>query len=199
MKDIKLRIAKKEDAKEILDIYSYYVKETNITFEYEVPSIEDMQKRIETTLQNYPYIVACQDKRIVGYAYASRYASRKAYDWDCELSIYVSSSFQQNGLGKELYKYLLSLLKIMNVFNVYACITHPNQKSEAFHKKLGFRSVGIFHECGYKFGKWHDIVWMEKRLQNNDVYDFIPFSLLESTQIKNCECDSCVQVSDNMV
>lgn len=179
-----IRIASIDDAKSILEIYAPYIEKTNITFEYDVPSVEEMRQRIEKTLKDYPYLVALKDHQIVGYAYASRYASRKAYDWDCELSIYVADNIHQQGVGKELYEALLSLLKIMNIQNVYACITHPNIKSENFHKKFGFETVGIFHRCGYKFDTWHDIVWMEKRIGSEEVQEFIPFSMLNSTQIQ---------------
>lgn len=176
---IEIRIAQKSDAQDILNIYAHYVEQTNITFEYVVPSLLEMETRIQKTLQDYPYLVAMLDHQIVGYAYASRYATRKAYDWDCELSIYVSSSHHLCGIGQQLYQAMFLILEKMNVQNVYACITHPNEKSESFHQKLGFQSVGIFHQCGYKFEKWHDVIWMEKRIgKRNQVKEIIPFSLL---------------------
>lgn len=191
---MELRIATKQDATSIRNIYAPYVKETNITFEYEVPSINEMAQRIEKTLQDYPYIVITEDDQIVGYAYASRYKGRKAYDWDCELSIYVNQNVQGQGLGKRLYQSLFQLLQMMNIQNVYACITYPNEKSERFHECFGFHKIGTFTKSGYKFGKWHDMIWMEKHIGNYyHVLDIIPFSLLESTKIESCLNNSCVQ------
>lgn len=182
---MEIRIATLEDAKEIQDIYAYYVLNTNITFEYEVPSIEEMQERINNTLQHYPYLVAVESGEIIGYAYASRFSERKAYDWDCELSIYIKNGLSRNGCGTKLYKTLIAILKKMNIKNVYACITHPNMKSEKFHDVFGFQVVGIFQNCGYKFEKWHDVIWLEKSIGNyQEVSAFIPFSALTSTEIE---------------
>ena len=84
-----LRIAKPEDAEEILKVYAPYVEKTAITFEYEVPSVEEFRGRIENTLQHYPYLVAEDETGILGYAYAGRFQTRAAYDWAVETSIYI--------------------------------------------------------------------------------------------------------------
>lgn len=133
---MEIRVAKKEDGKDIQRIYAPYVEKTNITFEYEIPTVSEMENRIVLTLENYPYLVALVDHKIVGYAYASRYRSRNAYEWDSELSIYLDEDYHGRGIAKVLYSQLLILLKMMNVQNVYACITHPNEKSERFHHRL---------------------------------------------------------------
>lgn len=197
---MELRIARAEDAARIQEIYAPYVKNTNITFEYEVPSVEEMAQRIKTTLKSYPYIVAVEDHRVVGYAYASLYRSRKAYEWDCELSIYIDQDKQVQGIGKRLYQALFNILKIMNVQNVYACITHPNERSEIFHKRFGFRLIGAFTKSGYKFGKWHDMIWMEKSIGDyQKVSDIIPFSLLKSTEIESSLDNSGVQKENYVI
>lgn len=182
---MEIRVATSEDAKSIQEIYAYYVRNTNITFEYDVPSIEEMQKRMENTLLQYPYLVAIEDGEVIGYAYASRYGERKAYDWDCELSIYIKDGLLRKKCGTRLYNTLFSLLKKMNIKNVYACITHPNVKSEKFHEFFGFQLVGVFQKCGYKFEEWHDVVWLEKNIGDyQKVSAFIPFSALTSTEIE---------------
>ena len=84
-----VRMAKVEDAKDLLNIYEYYVTNTPITFEYDVPTIEEFKNRIETTLKRYPYIVAEENGKIYGYAYAGAFKCRRAYDWSVETSIYV--------------------------------------------------------------------------------------------------------------
>ena len=169
MSELTFRVAKPNDAKEILNIYAYYVKNTAITFEYEVPSEEEFRQRIENTLKKYPYILAIENDQIVGYGYAGAFYGRAAYDWSCEMTIYLSQNAQKKGIGKQLFQYLESILKEMGICNLYACIASPKTEDEfltknsiQFHSHLGYRLVGTFQNCGYKFHRWYDMVWMEK-------------------------------------
>lgn len=164
-----IRPAVPEDAEILLKIYAPYVENTAITFEYEVPSIEDFRSRIENTLQRFPYIVAIIDGTIVGYAYAGYFNVRAAYDWSIETSIYVAQDCRKMGIGKQLYEALEQILKEMGILNVNACIGYPETEDEhltknsvEFHEHLGYHFVGEFHKCGYKFGRWYNMVWMEK-------------------------------------
>lgn len=159
---MKVRIAKCEDAAKLVDIYKFYVEQTNITFEYEVPTAEEFTKRIKGTLKKYPYIVAEENGEILGYAYAGAFKGRKAYDWSVETSIYVKNGISGKGIGTVLYKELEKYLKMQNIINVNACIAYPNDKSELFHEKFGYKKIAHFTKCGYKFGKWVDMIWMEK-------------------------------------
>lgn len=161
---ITIRMALQEDAEELLAIYAYYVENTAITFEYAVPSEEEFRTRIKHTLEKYPYLTAECDGRICGYAYASPFKGRAAYDWAVETSIYVKADMHGSGIGKRLYETLEQFLKKQHVINANACIAYPNPESIAFHERLGYRTVGHFTECGYKFGKWYDMIWMEKML-----------------------------------
>lgn len=173
---MEIRVVKKEDAKAIRDIYAPYVLDTIVTFEYEVPDIEEMERRIEKTLQRYPYFVAVIDDKVVGYAYASSFHERKAYDWACELSVYVDRDIRGQGVGKALYEELFKYLKLMNMKALYACLGYPNEASEKFHQSFGFKTIGYFHKCGYKFNQWIDMIWMEKHFDDFDhVKDIIPF------------------------
>ena len=121
-----------------------------------------------------------EDNKIYGYAYASTFKGRPAYDWSVETSIYVKCNFSRNKVGTLLYNELERYLKLQNIINVNACITYPNEKSENFHKKFGYKTVGHFTKCGYKFGQWHDMFWMEKFLGEHSIppRDAIPFSAL---------------------
>lgn len=176
-----IRVAKVSDAKAIQEIYAPYVEKTNITFEYDVPSVEEMTHRIKKTLEKFPYLVAIEQNQIIGYAYASVYRTRHAYKWDSELSIYIDEHYHGQSVGKILYEKLIDILKAMHIQNVYACITYPNEKSEKFHQKFGFELIGCFHQVGYKFDTWHDVIWMEKAIGKRDnVQEVIPFSLLSS-------------------
>lgn len=184
---MKIRVANVDDAKDIQRIYSHYVEKTCITFEYEIPSVQEMASRIEKTLQKYPYLVAEINGQVVGYAYAGVMRVRKAYEWCCELSIYIDEEYQHQGIAKKLYQILISLLKAMNMQTLYACITYPNEKSVHFHEVFGFQQNAWFHKCGYKFGKWLDVIWMEKSIGDyGDVEALIPFSMLSSDKIDKC-------------
>ncbi len=161
----RIRWAKLEDAARIREIYAPYVLHTPITFECSVPSVQEFERRIAHTKERYPYLVFEMDKRVEGYAYASNFHARQAYQWDVETSIYVNSDRHRGGMGRALYETLLFLLKKQGYCNVYACLGLPNEKSERFHRSLGFSSVGVFQRAGFKNGRWHDVLWMEKNLQ----------------------------------
>ena len=160
-----IRLAKPSDARSLLDIYAPYVENTAITFEYEVPTIEDFATRIERTLEKYPYLVAEEDDAILGYAYASTYYARAAYDWAVELSVYVSQNARGKGVGSKLYDVLEEMLEQMGYIHFLACIALPNEASLTLHRKRGYQQVAHFPKIGYKFERWHDIVWLQKSLE----------------------------------
>ena len=166
-----IRIAQETDAEALLALYAPYVEKTAITFEYDVPTPEEFRGRIRHTLDRYPYLVAEEDGEIVGYAYAGPFKARSAYDWAVETSIYVAEGAKRQGYGRMLYETLEKLLALQHIINVNACIAYPETEdayltrdSVAFHTRMGYRLVGQFHKCGYKFGRWYDMVWMEKCL-----------------------------------
>ena len=163
-KNTLFRLATKEDAKEILEIYRYYIENTTITFEYDVPTIKEFEKRIEDIEGEYPYIVCLVDDRIVAYAYAHKVWERAAYQWDVELSVYTDKDYVGNGFGKKMYNILIDILRLQNVINIYGCVTFPNENSEKLHNYLGFKKNGVFTKAGYKFGKWLDVMWFEKAI-----------------------------------
>lgn len=186
--EIAVRTAAPEDAGELLEIYRPYVEETAISFEYEVPSEAVFRARIERTLEKYPYIVAASGGRLLGYAYAGPFVGRAAYGWAAETSIYVRRGLGRRGLGGRLYAALEAALGAMNVQNLNACIgyideadEYLNRNSAEFHAHLGYRPVGRFSKCGYKFGRWYDMVWMEKWLAAGESapQPVIPFPQLD--------------------
>lgn len=160
-----IRFATPSDAATLLAIYAPYVENTAITFEYEVPTIEDFANRIEKTLEKYLYLVAEEDGLILGYAYASTYYGRAAYDWAVELSVYVSQDARGKGVGSMLYDALEEMLEQMGYIHFLACISLPNEASLALHRKRGYQQVAHFPKIGYKFNHWHDIVWLQKSLE----------------------------------
>lgn len=161
---VTVRMATAQDAGELLAIYKPYVEKTAITFEYQVPNIEDFRDRIVRTLERYPYLTALYQGRIAGYAYASPFKSRAAYNWSVETSIYVDEVLHGHGIGKSLYLALEDILKQQNILNLNACIAYPNPESIAFHQTMGYRMAAHFTKCGYKLEKWYDMVWMEKHI-----------------------------------
>lgn len=166
-----IRFATLDDAEAILKIYKPYVRETAITFEYDLPSLPEFKERMATIMAFYPYLVAEEDGQILGYAYATAFHPRAAYAWSAEAAIYLDKSVRGQGLGRRLYDQLESYLKAMGILNVNACIATTEQEddyltdgSQSFHEKLGFSLVGKFHKVGYKFHRWYDMIWMEKML-----------------------------------
>lgn len=166
-----IRKATKKDANSLLSIYSYYVENTAISFEYTTPSLSEFEERISNTLKKYPYIVLEDDGLIRGYAYAGVFKGRAAYDHCCEVTIYLNRDSKGNGYGRALYEELESALKEMGIINLYACIGDPEvedeyltKNSESFHQHMGYTKVGEFHKCGYKFGRWYNMIWMEKMI-----------------------------------
>lgn len=187
---ITFRPATPADAAELVAIYAPYVKETAITFEYEVPTVAEFAARIEKTLAMYPYIVAVLDGQILGYAYTSAMGSREAYHWSVETSIYLRQDERGHGLGKRLYQLIEQVSYDQNVINLNACIAvpkveddHLTNNSRDFHEHLGYHFVGEFNKIGYKFGTWYDLAWMEKSLTEHpdQPEPVIPFA----TMLKN--------------
>lgn len=167
----RLRIASPKDAKALLDIYAPYVKQTAITFEYEVPSVQEFTKRIQTTLKKYPYLIVESDDTILGYTYASPFKNRAAYDWAVETTIYIAQGQDGKGLGRLLYTTLERILLAQNILNLNACIAYPavediylTRNSMQFHAHMGYHLVGEFHQCSYKFHRWYNMIWMEKHI-----------------------------------
>lgn len=186
--EISIRTAAEADARELLAVYAPYVENTAITFEYYVPSVEEFSHRITQTLKRYPYLVALQGGRAAGYAYASAFKGRAAYDWAVETTIYLRQDCRGRGLGTRLYAALESALRRQNILNLNACIAYAagdgdprlDNASAAFHERLGYVRAARFTKCGYKFGTWYDMIWMEKMLGEHtaDPAPFIPFSEL---------------------
>ena len=164
-----IRNAALSDAERLIDIYGFYVRNTAISFEYDVPSLEEFRGRIGNTIKKYPYLVLEADGVIQGYSYAGPFKARAAYDHSAEVTIYLDHTVKGRGYGRILYEELEGSLRSMGILNLYAIIGSPivedeylTRNSEEFHRHLGFAKVGEFHKCGYKFGRWYNMVCMEK-------------------------------------
>ena len=163
-----LRFAVEQDAPELLEIYRPYVETTSITFETEVPTVEEFAERIRDTLTKFPYLVIEEDGKILGYAYAHPFHTRAAYGWTVESSVYVRQDVRHDHIGTLLYEALMERLSNQGVCNVCAVVTVPNEPSVAFHKRMGFASAGILPNFGYKMDEWHGVEYLYRRLKPID-------------------------------
>ncbi len=159
-----IRVATPQDAADILDIYAPIVRETAISFELEPPTVPEMQRRIEDTLSQWPWLVCDRAGEVLGYVYATRHRARAAYQWSVDVSVYIRDGMRRTGMGRALYTSLFDLLTLQRFYHCYAGITLPNPGSVGLHETLGFHPVGVYREVGYKLGAWHDVGWWEKDL-----------------------------------
>ena len=171
-RDMKIRTASPRDGAALLKIYGPYVERTAITFEYRVPSVEEFSGRIERTLKQYPYFAAEFEGELVGYAYAGPFHEREAYDWAVETSLYVAWDQRKMGIGRRLHDALETALREQGILNMNACVACPCGEADEyltwssleFHRRLGYRPVGEFRQCGYKFGRWYNMAWLERHI-----------------------------------
>ena len=156
-----IRTVNLEDAAQIAEIYNYYIKNTHQTFETEALSADEMKERISEISADYPYLVAEDEGEIYGYAHATQFKMRQAYEFSAEVSIYVKNNAKQKGIGTRLYEKLFEELKETDIHALIAGISLPNDPSVQFHQKLGFSKVAHFREVGYKLGRWVDVGYWE--------------------------------------
>ena len=173
-RDIQIRVARESDAAQLQAIYAPYVERTAVSFEYEAPDAVTFLERIRRVQERYPYLVAESDGALLGYAYAGSFHTREAYSWSAEASIYLRMDCRRMGVGSALYRALEAALRAMGVRRLYASIAVPDEPdahltldSVRFHTAMGFRTVGEFHHCGWKFNRWYSTVWMEKVLASD--------------------------------
>ena len=166
---VKIRMASEADAESILNIYAPYIRETAVTFEYEVPTVEEFRARIRHITENYPYLVAEKNGEIIGYSYADPFGERAAFSHSAETVLYIKKDERGRGIGTRLYDELISILKRQHITNINAAIAYAEieddyltHASPAFHAAYGFHKAAHFEKCGYKFGRWYDLIWMEK-------------------------------------
>ena len=171
----KIRLARPQDAEELLEIFRPYVLETAVAFNYEPPTLEEFRNTMEDRLRRYPYLVAETEEGLMGYAYASPFKARAAYDWAVETSIYVKQGHPGQGYGRLLHDRLEELLKSQNILSMYACIAYTDHEdtnltnnSMHIHAHMGYELTAKFPKCGYKFDKWYDMIWMHKEIGSHD-------------------------------
>jgi phosphinothricin acetyltransferase len=162
-----VRRARPEDAVRCREIYAAYVVETVISLEEEPPSPAEMQERIARSLETHEWLVLDGPEGVVAFAYGSPYRSRAAYRWACEVSVYVEPGHQRAGAGRLLYEELFPRLVDRGYLTALAGMTLPNAASEGLHRALGFVTIGTWRRIGWKFGSWHDVLWMQRHLASS--------------------------------
>ncbi len=165
MKDCKIRLITTDDAEAALNVYAPYVLHTGISFEYEVPTIEEFRQKIEKITSQYPWLVCECEGEIAGYAYGSTHRDRKGYQWSPEVMVYLSEKYHRRGIARMLYNALFEMLKMQGYYNLFAGVLVTNEKSVAFHRAMGFEDIGLFKNIGYKLGEWHTNLWLQYELQ----------------------------------
>jgi phosphinothricin acetyltransferase len=156
-----IRLATGEDAEGVHAIYAPVVRETVISFEFEPPTVEEMRRRITTTLESHPWLVCDVGGLVAGYAYASAHRERAAYQWAADVSVYNHPGYHRQGVGRALYTALFAILRGQGIRQACAGITLPNEASVGLHEAMGFVPVGMYHHIGYKFGGWHSVGWWQ--------------------------------------
>ena len=164
----RIRSIELSDAEAVRDIYAPFVSDSATSFETEPPDTTAIQQRIRDLTGQYPWLVFEADGKVLGYAYASSYRARKAYQWCVEVSVYVHDKARKCGVGRALYLSLFDVLRRQGYANAYGGITLPNPASVGLHESLGFTTIGVYSRVGYKFGHWHDVIWLQLRLLETD-------------------------------
>jgi len=162
-----VRPATPADAQSCLEIYAPVVLNSHSSFETRVPDAETYSRRIAGIMRDFPWLVCESGAKVVGYAYASRYRERVAYQWSVEVSAYVADGYRRAGVARSLYGPLLDTLRRQGFRNAYAVIAQPNAPSVAFHESMGFRYLCTYHEVGFKMGRWYDVGWWWLRLNDS--------------------------------
>jgi len=170
---IALRLATADDALALHGIMDPLVRETHVTFADAAPPVEELHARLARELGTYPWIVATDRGRILGYAMARPWSPAPGQRWSVETGIALGPDARGQGLGSRLYTNVLAVVAAQGYVNAFALVTRPNDASERLHARLGFRRYGVIEREGYKHGRWHDVSCWQKRLRDGDPGDVL--------------------------
>ena len=188
IRNFQIRLVEAGDEAGILAVYAPYIECSAITFEADVPPIEEFRSRIANISRDMPFLVCTFGNEIAGYAYASEHRSRAAYRWAREVSVYIHPEYHRCHLAKALYTTLIDLASAQGIATLLAGITIPNQPSIAFHEKMGFKQCAEYRNIGYKLGQWHNVGWWELWIQPDNFSppeQITPIQLLLPETIRN--------------
>jgi len=159
-----IRVAEERDARAIAGIYAPAITDAVISFELTPPDAQEMLRRIVAIQRQYPWLVYEESKTVLGYVYASVHNERLAYRWSVDVTAYIRHDAHRRGIGSALYTALFEILVLQGYRTACAGITLPNTASVQMHAAMGFTEVGVYHDVGYKFGKWNEVGWYERSL-----------------------------------
>ena len=159
-----IRPATAADAPACAGIYAPYVRGTAVSFETEPPDEREVAARIEAASVRHAWLVLEEDGEVRGYACGAPFAARAAYAWSCETSVYLAPGLRRTGAGRALYGALFERLAERGYRTLVAGITLPNEASVGLHRALGFEVVGTFARIGFKHGRWHDVLRLQRPL-----------------------------------
>jgi L-amino acid N-acyltransferase YncA len=123
--------------------------------------LADWEAMFDRSQATYPWLVAKDGERIVGFARGSVHRTRGAYAWTAEVGVYVAYDAHGRRVGTRLYERLIPTMRAQGYVALLACITIPNAISERLHERFGFMRCGTYHRSGWKLGTWHDVGYWE--------------------------------------
>jgi phosphinothricin acetyltransferase len=159
-----IRFAAPGDAEQIASIYAPFVLHTPVSFEETPPDADEIRARMARLRGRWPWLVAADADRVLGYAYASEHRARPAYRWAVDTTVYVDEHARRGGIGRSLYRELLRILTRQGFCAAYAGIALPNDASVGLHTAVGFEFVAVYPAVGFKLGRWHDVSWWRRAL-----------------------------------
>jgi len=179
-----IRVAEERDARAIARIYAPAITDAVISFELTPPDAQEMLRRIVAIQRQYPWLVYEESKTVLGYVYASVHNERAAYRWSVDVTAYIRHDAHRRGIGRALYTALFEILVLQGYRTACAGITLPNTASVQMHAAMGFTEVGVYHDVGYKFGKWHNVGWYERSLAAHvqEPPEPVPFPVLATSR-----------------
>jgi phosphinothricin acetyltransferase len=162
---VEVRLVQDRDFPAIAALTNHFIRTSAIHFGYHDVTADELRAAWREHAELHPFLVAEHGGKFAGYAKASSWRARQAYQWTVETGLYVQSEQHGRGIGRALYERLLDLLRRQGFRTVVAGITLPNAVSVALHERFGFRSAGTVHHAGFKRGSWHDVGFWQLDLQ----------------------------------
>lgn len=165
-----LRPSTPADLPAITAIYGWHAEHGSGTFELEGPPVDEMaRRRADVLAKGLPWLVAERDGAVLGYAYANHFRPRLAYRYALEDSIYLAPAAQGQGIGRLLLAELVARCEALGARQMFALIgDSANAASIGVHRALGFTDAGLMRAAGWKFGRWLDVVILQRSLGLGD-------------------------------
>ncbi len=163
-----IRLAETADTESMLSIYRPVVLNAAISFEETPPGPQEFRDRVLAISKRFPWLVCARGGDVVGYAYASTFSARAAYQWTVETTVYVADRARRQGVGRALYTSLLACLTLQGHAAAIAVIALPNAGSVGLHETMGFEACGVLPRAGFKHGAWHDIGYWRRVLTDTE-------------------------------